>query len=149
MQVQSPYSILPVPSPRLYYITAHYAHRSTKSLRLIVRSLFALKQEEEKKEREKEGGRRRGEHITKKDLERKKKKRIGGKDRLSLWFGWALWTCCVAWRTMGKMKQDKGWSRWREWERLTGAGKVEQIIFRQRQIVSHVSSKCCLKDRRV
>lgn len=61
--------------PRLYYITAHYAHRSTNSLRLIVRPLFALRQEE-KREREKEGRRRRGEHITKK---RPRKKTDGGR----------------------------------------------------------------------
>lgn len=45
--------------PRLYYITAHYAHCSTKSLRLIVRPLFALKQEEKEREErkaEEEGG---------------------------------------------------------------------------------------------
>lgn len=92
--------------PRLYYITAHYAHRSPNSLRLIVRPLFALKQEEKKRERKGRHEEEGWSHHLKRP--RKKKNTDGeGLPVIVVWLNIVGMFCCMKIDGQDNSKQKK------------------------------------------
>lgn len=110
--------------PRLYYITAHCAHRSAK--RLVVRPLFALKQEGKKREKRK-GGRvvvvGEGGSTSHKKTKKKKQKTDVGRTACHCCLGESCGHVALyeeQWTRRGQNRKillfSLTRSRWREWE---------------------------------